>query len=485
MFPRLLVFAAFLSAIATISLSDEPAPKEKGAPATIQLDQAKTLRLGKLLENVRVLSELKVSDDVFARLEDIKQQEQGAERAQFDELKKMMDATKNLPAAERAERMQAFMPKFQAARNATGETFADQRFGLLTAEQIERLDQLDLQDQGIGAFFLDEIAQALKLSDDQQQRIETIRTTYEAKFLQHMKSPFYQESMALRSTQPAILELLKERTAKVDEVLSKEQREKLAELQGKPFDQTRMGRVPGELVDLDRLRPRISPILQSLLSYDAVRKDLKLGPDAGAGVDAAIAKHREEMLRRSKAMQAQMAEAEKLSALQKAVQREEQMADRMLQSRKLEKEYADELNKYLTDAHVTRLKQINYQRGLRYALGFDGRDELGLTTDQMQKIMEIQMTASRQQIELHTPPLPQNPEATREFFAKQMERRKEQQKKEDAQMLDVLIPEQRQKLQELQGPPFDLSLLDAPRLIPTRPAPPTANPPVEDKPKSP
>ena len=68
-------------------------------------------------------------------------------------------------------------------------------------------------------------------------------------------------------------------------------------------------------------------------------------------------------------------------------------------------------------------------------------------------------------------------------IAGRMERRKELQKKEDAQLLEVLTPEQRQKLKELQGPPFDVSQLDTPRMLPARLAPPPANPPAAVKPK--
>jgi hypothetical protein len=481
---RLPLFAlALLTAQAGINLTDEPAAKGKESPgAVIQLDQAKTLRLGKLLENLHVLTELKIDDDVFARLEDVKDQQRAAERQQMDEFSREMRAAQDLPAAQRAERLRPFLQTHQAARNASAETVAIRRFGLLTGPQMERLNQLDLQDQGIGAFFTDEVAGALKLSADQQQQIETIQSTYEAKFRPLLKGPIYTEAIVLRSTQPAMIELLKERTAKVEQVLSKEQLEKLAALRGKPFDLSRMGRALGEIMDRDLTPPRLSPMVQNLLSFDAVRKDLKLTPEEEAGIDAAIAKHRNAILDRGRLLLANKQEADKLSAVQRALKREEEMVNRLQEFRKNEKELTDELGKYLKDSHLTRLKQIHYQRGARHAL-FEARNELGLSTDQMEKITAIQL-------ELHNPakplpPLPQNFDELKVLQANQFDRRKKLQEKEDAKFLEILTPEQRQKLKELQGPPFDVSLLDGPPIRPARISPPASKPLTEEKPKQP
>jgi len=58
-----------------------------------------------------------------------------------------------------------------------------------------------------------------------------------------------------------------------------------------PIDLPKIGafRAPGER-DRELTLPRISPMVQNLLSYEAVRKDLKLSPEEEAGIDAAIAR---------------------------------------------------------------------------------------------------------------------------------------------------------------------------------------------------
>jgi hypothetical protein len=244
-----------------------------------------------------------------------------------------------------------------------------------------------------------------------------------------------------------------------------------------------LGRAFDEL-DINLIRQRISPIVQNLLSYEAVRKDLKLNPEEEAGIDAAIARRQQGMLERGRALQVDEQGAEKLTALQRALRREEQSQNNLLKFQQMEKEFADELNKHLKDSHLIRLKQINLQRGVKYAVGFGGQDELGLSTDQMQKISSIQSDLRRQELGPRPSLGNKSPDEMRAEITSRIERRKELQKKEESLILEVLTPEQRQKLKDLRGPPFDVSLLEAGRMLPARLAPiPPANPPPEVKPK--
>lgn len=483
-----LIFLAIVVLLgnAGFSSADEPAPTkaEAKAPARIFLDQAKTLRLAKLLENLFVLDELNITDEAFTQLENVKGDERVIVRRQSDALSREMKAAQGLPVAERAERMRIFMSAIQAARDAGAETLAVQRFNILTGPQMERLNQLDLQDQGIGAFYDEDVDAALQLTGDQEKKLEDLRVAYEPKFQMLLKGPLVTEATVVRSTQPEVIELLKERTAKVENLLTKEQIEKLAELHGPVFQLSRLGRTLGEMPDRDLAPPRISPMLQSLLEFEAVRQDLKLTPEVEAGINAAIAKHQQSIREVfGPAAQASLeVDDAKLSAVKQALKREVNSTSLSQKSRQLAKEYTDELSKQLKDSHLARLKQINWQRGLQYALMSEGRDEIGFTLEQSQKMMSIRMESMRAQL---SPALPPNPEAARDFFAKQIELRKEQQKKEDARLLEILTPEQRQKLKELQGPPFDVSLLDPPHLLPGRPLPTGAKPPAtEDKPKA-
>src|SRR5262249_49768031 len=113
---------------------------------------AKTVRLSKLLENLYVLNELDMSDDVYARLQDLQQRERAESSALTSELMRENQATRNLPPAERAERTRKSFPAFQARKTAIEESYGIQRFGLLTGPQLVRLEQIDFQDLGLDMF---------------------------------------------------------------------------------------------------------------------------------------------------------------------------------------------------------------------------------------------------------------------------------------------------------------------------------------------
>ncbi|MCE9528056.1 MAG: hypothetical protein K8R36_18605, partial [Planctomycetales bacterium] len=132
---RLLLSISLIAALllaAKGTPADEPAPTkaEAKSPARIFLDQAKTLRLAKLLENLYVLDELNVTDEAFTQLENVKGDEHLILRRQSDAMSREVKAAQVLPAAERAERMRNFMQSLQAARDAAAETLAIQRFNI-------------------------------------------------------------------------------------------------------------------------------------------------------------------------------------------------------------------------------------------------------------------------------------------------------------------------------------------------------------------
>jgi hypothetical protein len=61
-------------------------------------------------------------------------------------------------------------------------------------------------------------------------------------------------------------------------------------------------------------------------------------------------------------------------------------------------------------------------------------------------------------------------DASPEEMKKEIRRCRELKKQEEIQLLEVLNAEQRKKLKELQGPPFDVSIFDAPAPLPIPPA---------------
>jgi|GEM_PF-4183233 len=456
-----LVSAALLSAQEVPPKVEEKKPVE-GAPAkakyvppaSIQLDPAKTQRLAKLLENLYVLNELNVSDEVYDRLKDV----QAASRVLSEELSKELSASRNLPAAERAERTRNFFPAYQARKTAVEESLAFQRFGLLTGPQLQRLEQIDFQDQGLDVFLADDVVKGLKLTPEERKKLDEIYDTYVTKIKPLLSFGSYQESKAVRSTKPEVVALIKERDAKTDELLGKERAEKVAELRGKPFDVSRLGVMNGRLPVPERTIPRATEMLLDLVHYEAVRRDLKLTPEEEGAIAAAQAKAEksgEELERRANGQ----LPGKELTAVQLALQRLEVSNGYLQMASQIRQNYQAEVGKILKDSHLKRLNQINFQQNwssLR-RVGFGGfGNELGLTPDQAEKMRSIESDFRQKKFAL---------QGLAGFGAggvarDRIERRRELTRQEETQYLEVLTPEQRQKLKELQGPPFDVSILD-------------------------
>lgn len=397
------------------SPAGEPAPAKVKfvAPANLKLDAAKTRRLGSLLDNSHVLKELDFSDEVIARLQQVKQQEQAALAALSEEFRKERRAMRGLPPAERAERMRNLSP---ARRTALQETFTLQRFGLLTASQLQRLAQIDCQDQGFDVFLSGDAIEAFKLNDEERRKLDEIYNTYMARIGPALPTKPYRESAAVRSTSSKVVAMVKERTVKTDKLLGKERVEKLAELRGKPFDLSRLDEPIRDATTTERL--------VDLIQYEAVRKDLGLTAEEVAAIVAARAKTE---------WTGQELERDVTSGQEAAARVREKML-------LLRRDYQTELAKILKEPHFTRLEQIDLQRNwrrlrpLRILPGMP--NELELTSEQLTKFQGIE----RESRGGYGP--------------------RGNTKDVETKLLELLTPEQREKLKELQGPPFDVSIFD-------------------------
>lgn len=104
---------------------------------------------------------------------------------------------------------------------------------LVSADQYKRLKQIQLQaglrNQGPGALTESDVAAELKLTDDQQKKLNNLQTEYAQKQREMFTGGggFNPEAAA---------KLREERTSKTMEVLTAEQKEKLNTLKGSEFD---------------------------------------------------------------------------------------------------------------------------------------------------------------------------------------------------------------------------------------------------------
>jgi hypothetical protein len=100
----------------------------------------------------------------------------------------------------------------------------------LSAEQTKRLDQIDRQRMGLGAFSNEKIAKDLKISDDQKDKFKTINEE-----LQKDTRELFQAGFGA-DTQKKIQSLREEALDKCVELLTADQRKQWKEMLGEKFD---------------------------------------------------------------------------------------------------------------------------------------------------------------------------------------------------------------------------------------------------------
>ena len=101
---------------------------------------------------------------------------------------------------------------------------------ILKPEQVKRLKQISLQQSGSRAFSEPEVAEALKLSDEQKEKIKTIQEDA-AKEMRGLFTPDGDRAEARKKMEAA----RKATDEKVQGVLSAEQKSKFKDLAGEPF----------------------------------------------------------------------------------------------------------------------------------------------------------------------------------------------------------------------------------------------------------
>ena len=164
-----------------------------------------------LADNEAVQKELAVSDDAKA-------------------------AVKKVNEAYREELQKAT----EEATKAVNSKLAPQVKEALTAEQFKRLQQIHVQALGSQAYSDADVVKALGLKKEQQDKITEIGKDYTAK-LREAFQPGGGGGGGDRTEMRAKMEEMgKDRDAKINDVLTKDQQGKLKELMGKEFDLTQL-----------------------------------------------------------------------------------------------------------------------------------------------------------------------------------------------------------------------------------------------------
>jgi Spy/CpxP family protein refolding chaperone len=128
------------------------------------------------------------------------------------------------------EKMQEFMKE----SNEAGEKFVKDN---LNADQQKRVKQIQYQAMGLRAFSNEDVAKALKLTDDQKEKIKGLSEEMQKDMQELRQGGFNQESMQKMRT------LTKEYMVKASDTLNADQKKEWKDLTGDPFElQMQQGR---------------------------------------------------------------------------------------------------------------------------------------------------------------------------------------------------------------------------------------------------
>jgi hypothetical protein len=368
----------------------------------------------------------------------------------------------DLSPEERNRRMIEKMKTIEAPVKKADETFIPQINAFFSPEQLERLHQIARQFYGSEAFIYEKgLAKSLELSPDQVKQIGEINHEYSIP-----------ENMLMRSgaSFAKYQQSLQERDKKARAILTKEQQEKLATLEGKPFD----------LLKLISRGPRrtfgwfgAGGSIISLAGNGAVQKELGLSEEAAKKVEA-ISSGFFESRRDSGAWQAL---GTRLADGRNVLFREPTQDWDFGQWNAVVAKSLLDLKQVLTADQFSRLKQIHLQAiGTAVFFEPDVIEALGINQEQQARIQAITEDYSVKRLALLEayPPRPniEDPAAPGGIREKVMGMVSEH----DAKVEEILTKAQLNQLAAMRGKPFDLNELRTLDLSRPRPMGPGVGP---------
>jgi len=187
-----------------------------GAPVWAQGFRGGGMGGSMLLQNASVQKELKLSDDQKDKIKTITKEFREKNK---DELAKLF--TPDLDQKERQEIGQKL--NHEAMKLLTP---------VLTDDQRKRFHQLELQVSGAQAFSDPKVQKALKLTDDQKDKIKTIEEDARKEVQEIFQNAGEDRAAAMKK----LGALRKETLEKVTTVLTDEQKKSWKDMTGKPFE---------------------------------------------------------------------------------------------------------------------------------------------------------------------------------------------------------------------------------------------------------
>lgn len=194
-----------------------------------------------LAGNPAVQKELGVTEDQIAKLkklgEEAREEMQAGGGGGGD-----FAALRDLPEEERRAKMTEMMNKRMEATRKVVEKYKPKLTEVLDAKQVERLNQIALQAAGSGAYSDPDVAKALKLSKEQQDKIATITKEFGEK----QRASFTGGGGGGgEDARAKMRELSTARDKDLAAVLTDDQKTQLEKMKGKEFDVAALRGGPG------------------------------------------------------------------------------------------------------------------------------------------------------------------------------------------------------------------------------------------------
>ncbi|WP_276664567.1 hypothetical protein, partial [Rhodopirellula baltica] len=175
-----------------------------------------------LLRAEKVREELGIDEQQTEALKKLEEQAREQSRPDFD--------FRNASEEDRRE----FFEKMQSQREEQEKETRMQLQTVLTLEQMERLDEIGIQAQGLMALSSPEVQEALTMTEDQKKKLTEIRSGMETKMREEMRE--IMQSRDREKMQTAMESMRENMEKEVMAVLTAEQKKKFEEMKGDPFD---------------------------------------------------------------------------------------------------------------------------------------------------------------------------------------------------------------------------------------------------------
>ena len=139
---------------------------------------------------------------------------------------------RNMSEEERSE----FFAKMRTQQEERTAKMKEQLEEVLFPEQIERLEQIAIQIQGVGALRNKDVAAKLNITEEQREEMQQVSEELQSSMRDRMREIFTGGGGDRESMREKFDEIRKEMEGEVLAVLNTDQKKKFEELKGEPFD---------------------------------------------------------------------------------------------------------------------------------------------------------------------------------------------------------------------------------------------------------